>query len=111
MQKEDKFSFLEQVYILELHDYLCLTYYANIFCVLGCWNPLEVSMDDIFRCNYLHLEEMTSLPETQINGITAVVDFQGFSFRQVRYFTPKHALRMVKIIQVNINDYINNYKG
>ncbi|OXA57018.1 Alpha-tocopherol transfer protein-like [Folsomia candida] len=65
----------------------------------GSWNPNEVSLDNIFRCNYLYLEEMTSLPETQINGISAVVDFHGFSFFQARHFTPKHALRMIKIIQ------------
>lgn len=66
----------------------------------GQWNPSVVSLDDIFRSNYLYLEEMTCSAETQIKGIVAIVDFNGFSFSQALHFSPKHAQRMLKIIQV-----------
>jgi len=67
--------------------------------IAGKWNPDKVNLDDIFRSNYLFLEEMTSTEETQICGVTAIVDFEGMSFYQARQFTPKHAIRMVQIIQ------------
>ena len=60
-------------------------------------------MDDVFRCNYVFLEELTLSPETQVNGIVGIVDFKGLGFYQARCFTPKHALRMISIIQVSIN--------
>ncbi|ODM90665.1 Retinaldehyde-binding protein 1 [Orchesella cincta] len=65
----------------------------------GKWDPDLVSLDDIFRSNYIFLEEMTSSEETQICGVTAIVDFEGMGFYQARQFTPKHAIRMVQIIQ------------
>ncbi|CAL8074537.1 unnamed protein product [Orchesella dallaii] len=65
----------------------------------GKWNPDIVSLDDIFRSNYIFLEEMTSSEETQICGVTAIVDFDGMGFNQARQFTPRHAIRMVQIIQ------------
>lgn len=65
----------------------------------GEWNPDKISLDDVFRCNYLVLEEMTSAIETQVHGVIAIVDFSGFSFYQARQFTPKHAQRMVQVIQ------------
>ncbi|CAG7729848.1 unnamed protein product [Allacma fusca] len=65
----------------------------------GDWDPTQCNLDDIFRANYLYLEEMTSTMETQVHGLVAIVDCQGLSFYHARSFTPKHAKRMVKIIQ------------
>lgn len=72
------------------------------FFSLGEWNPGTVNLDDIFRSNYLLLEEMTSHTETQRNGVTAIVDLNGFEWRQAKDFmlSPKHAQRMVQVLQV-----------
>lgn len=72
----------------------------QFYILLGKWNPDSVNLDDVFRSNYLFLEEMTASEETQICGVTAIVDFDGMGFYQARKFTPKHAIRMIQIIQV-----------
>lgn len=65
----------------------------------GAWDPSVYSLDDIFRTNYLFLEEMTNSTETQVNGMVAIVNFKNLNFYHARHFTPKHAQRMINIIQ------------
>lgn len=81
-----------------------------IYYFTGKWNPGIVNLDDIFRSNYLFLEEMTRSEETQISGVTAIVDFNGMGFYQARQFTPKHAIRMVQIIQVFNRKYTYSFE-
>lgn len=50
---------------------------------------------------------MTSYTETQKNGVTIIVDMNGFEWRQARDFllSPKHAQRMVQVLQVTFIAY------
>jgi len=74
----------------------------------GRWNANEVTVDDIFRANYLFLEEMTADVETQKNGIVSILDFSGFGFSHVRHFSPYDAQRMAQVIQVKFHSYHAN---
>jgi len=65
----------------------------------GVWDAYSVSLDDIFRANYLYLEEMIASEETQVNGIIAIVDFAGLGWSHVRSFTPRQAQRVISLVQ------------
>jgi hypothetical protein len=59
-----------------------------------------VSIEDIFRTNMLALEHIVQEPETQIAGLTVIVDMNGFGFQHAKFLSPYYARRTVEVIQV-----------
>jgi len=60
----------------------------------------NVSIEDIFRTNILALEHIVQEPETQIAGLTVIVDMNGFGFQHAKFLSPYYARRTVEVIQV-----------
>jgi translation initiation factor IF-2 len=60
----------------------------------------NVSIEDIFRTNVLALEHIVQEPETQIAGLTVIVDMNGFGFQHAKFLSPYYARRTVEVIQV-----------
>lgn len=60
-----------------------------------------MSVEDVFSTNVLALEYVVREPETQVAGITCVVDMTGFSIQQhAKFLSPYYARRTVDVIQV-----------
>ena len=59
-----------------------------------------MSIEDIFRTNILALEHIVQEPETQIAGLTVIVDMNGFGFQHAKFLSPYYARRTVEVIQV-----------
>ncbi|PSN38176.1 hypothetical protein C0J52_14560 [Blattella germanica] len=55
-----------------------------IFRVEKC-DAASVSIEDIFRTNVLALEHIVQEPETQIAGLTVIVDMNGFGFQHAKF--------------------------
>lgn len=63
------------------------------------WDPKEVTSDQLFRLFYLiHLVAMLE-PSSQINGVVVVMDYNGFSMKQVKALTPSFAKLLITFIQ------------
>jgi hypothetical protein len=60
----------------------------------------NVSIEDIFRTNVLALEHVVQEPETQIAGLTVIVDMNGFGLQHAKFLSPYYARRTVEVIQV-----------
>jgi len=66
----------------------------------GRWNPSEITLDDIFRCNLYCLETLACDPYTQRNGIIIIVDFEGHGLHHVRQLTPSYAKKFASLFIV-----------
>ena len=64
------------------------------------WNPSEITLDDIFRCNLFSLQQLASDPEIHRNGIDIIVDFQGHGLHHVRQLTPSYAKKFASLFVV-----------
>ncbi|XP_075214787.1 alpha-tocopherol transfer protein-like [Lycorma delicatula] len=70
-----------------------------IFRVDKC-NISKVTVDDVFCTNVMALELVVREPETQVAGLTAVVDMNGFGLQQhAKFLSPYYAKRTVDVIQ------------
>lgn len=66
----------------------------------GKWNPDETTLDDIFRCNLYILQRLAMEPESQLNGIVAIVDMAGMPLSRARLFTADHAKKIAQLLNV-----------
>lgn len=63
------------------------------------WDPKKINTDQIFRIFYLvHLAAMLE-PETQVNGVVVILDFEGLGMKQVSGFSPSFSKRLLDFIQ------------
>ncbi|GLH15559.1 Uncharacterized protein GBIM_19984 [Gryllus bimaculatus] len=62
-----------------------------------------VSIEDIFRTNVLALEHVVQEPETQIAGLTVIVDMNGFGLQHAKFLSPYYARRTVEVIQIYLH--------
>nr|CAD7570263.1 unnamed protein product [Timema californicum] len=69
-----------------------------IFRVEKC-DAVNVSIEDVFRTNVLALEQVVDEPETQIAGLTVIVDMNGFGIQHAKFLSPYYARRTVEVIQ------------
>nr|CAD7195389.1 unnamed protein product [Timema douglasi] len=69
-----------------------------IFRVEKC-DAANVSIEDVFRTNVLALEQVVDEPETQIAGLTVIVDMNGFGIQHAKFLSPYYARRTVEVIQ------------
>ncbi|XP_068084830.1 clavesin-2-like [Anabrus simplex] len=69
-----------------------------IFRVEKC-DAAAVSIEDIFRTNVMALEHIVEEPETQIAGLTVIVDMNGFGLQHAKFLSPYYARRTVEVIQ------------
>ncbi|XP_046989790.1 clavesin-2-like [Schistocerca americana] len=69
-----------------------------IFRVERC-DAAQVSIEDIFRTNVLALEQIVQEPETQVAGLTVLVDMNGFGLQHAKFLSPYYARRTVEVIQ------------
>lgn len=60
----------------------------------------QVTIEDIFRTNVLALEQVVQEPETQVAGLTVLVDMNGFGLQHAKFLSPYYARRTVEVIQV-----------
>ncbi|XP_054284632.1 alpha-tocopherol transfer protein-like isoform X1 [Macrosteles quadrilineatus] len=59
-----------------------------------------VTVEDVFSTNVLALEHVVREPETQVGGITVIVDMTGFGLQQhAKFLSPYYARRTVEVIQ------------
>lgn len=65
------------------------------------WNPQEVSLRDALRSFILQLEFLIESEETQINGVSLIVDFSKFTFEQIRSLHPSYVQLLVNLVQVS----------
>lgn len=47
----------------------------------------------------LALEQIVREPETQVAGVTVVVDMVGLNLQHAKFFTPYYAKKMVEVVQ------------
>lgn len=69
------------------------------YSVLATWDPSKVSADQIFRIFYLIHEAAILEPETQVNGVVVIMDFEGLGMKQAKAFTPAFSYRLLTFIQ------------
>jgi retinaldehyde-binding protein 1 len=63
------------------------------------WDPKQISTDQLFRIVYLVHELAMLEPETQVNGVVFIQDFNGMSMKQVMAITPAFSVRLLTFIQ------------
>ncbi|XP_046675261.1 alpha-tocopherol transfer protein-like isoform X2 [Homalodisca vitripennis] len=60
----------------------------------------RITVEDVFSTNVLALEHVVREPETQVAGITVIVDMTGFGLQQhAKFLSPYYARRTVDVIQ------------
>lgn len=63
------------------------------------WDPSAVSSDQMFRMFYvIHLLAQLE-PESQINGVVVIMDYENMSLKQVKAMTPASTKRLITFIQ------------
>ncbi|XP_063698391.1 retinaldehyde-binding protein 1 isoform X2 [Culicoides brevitarsis] len=63
------------------------------------WDPNAVSVDQMFRMFYLiHLLAQLE-PESQVNGVVVVMDYENMGLKQVKAMTPGSTKRLITFIQ------------
>jgi CRAL/TRIO domain len=56
-------------------------------------------VDYVFRSNILALEDAIRFPETQIGGLSVLLDMAGVGFAHARYLSPHLAKKTVEVVQ------------
>ncbi|GIY88839.1 alpha-tocopherol transfer protein-like [Caerostris darwini] len=74
----------------------------------GKWDPNELELMDFKRMAIMCYIQLMRDPMTQINGIKAIFDFEGTSFRHFRYATP---LNLFLYYNVAFNCIPGRYKA
>uniref|UniRef100_A0A1B6KFT5 CRAL-TRIO domain-containing protein n=1 Tax=Graphocephala atropunctata TaxID=36148 RepID=A0A1B6KFT5_9HEMI len=70
-----------------------------IFRVEKC-DTSRITVEDVFSTNVLALEHIVREPESQVAGITVIVDMTGFGLQQhAKFLSPYYARRTVDVIQ------------
>ncbi|XP_059049876.1 clavesin-2-like [Achroia grisella] len=64
-----------------------------------CWNPREVSLQELFRGVQLGLEAAMVEPKTQVNGVITILDMKGLTLAQIMQMTPSFAKMVIDWIQ------------
>lgn len=64
------------------------------------WNTSEVSNVHVFQLFYLIHQAALMEPQTQVNGVVVILDFEGLGMKQVKELTPTFSLRLLTFIQV-----------
>uniref|UniRef100_A0A1B6M4B2 CRAL-TRIO domain-containing protein n=1 Tax=Graphocephala atropunctata TaxID=36148 RepID=A0A1B6M4B2_9HEMI len=60
----------------------------------------RITVEDVFSTNVLALEHIVREPESQVAGITVIVDMTGFGLQQhAKFLSPYYARRTVDVIQ------------
>uniref|UniRef100_S4RQE8 CRAL-TRIO domain-containing protein n=1 Tax=Petromyzon marinus TaxID=7757 RepID=S4RQE8_PETMA len=65
----------------------------------GKWNPSTTPIIDNFKAMYMTLELLIQSEETQVNGITILVDHKGMGLAHVTNFTPSLMKKITTVIQ------------
>lgn len=63
------------------------------------FDAAQADIEDVFRTNMLALEQVVREPETQVAGISVMVDMTGLSLQHAKFFTPYYAKRTVEVVQ------------
>jgi len=63
------------------------------------WNPKQVTTDHLSQIVYLMHQVAILEPETQINGIVIIMDYDGMGMTQVTQFTPSFCMQLMTFIQ------------
>jgi hypothetical protein len=80
------------------------TYFElRFYSCLESWNPDVMSVEEFYSGLYLLGLEMIRRKETQLNGLTILVDGENFSFKQARQYTPRIIRTLVDMIVVGQN--------
>lgn len=58
------------------------------------------TVDDFFRLNVAALEQMVRDPETQVSGVTVIVDLNGFGLQHASFLTPYYVKNTTEVVQV-----------
>ncbi|XP_023347327.1 alpha-tocopherol transfer protein [Eurytemora carolleeae] len=66
----------------------------------GKWNPDKIPFNDIFCASYMLCEMIAREERTQIAGITAIVDAQGFGFKQMRAIGLENGKNMASFFNI-----------
>ncbi|XP_050439085.1 clavesin-2-like [Adelges cooleyi] len=62
----------------------------------------DISMDDVFKINYMTFELISEEPETQIAGVVIIADLTGFEWhKHHKYLSPYYAKKGAEIVQEN----------
>uniref|UniRef100_A0A336MJM3 CSON000244 protein n=1 Tax=Culicoides sonorensis TaxID=179676 RepID=A0A336MJM3_CULSO len=62
-------------------------------------NPFKVPVDYVFRSNMLWFETLIRQEQTQIGGISVILDMTGVGLAHARYLTPYLAKKTVEVVQ------------
>lgn len=65
----------------------------------GNWNPSKVSSDQIFRIFYIMHEIAVLEPDTHVNGLVVILDFDDMGMKQATAFSPSVSKRLLTFIQ------------
>lgn len=65
----------------------------------GTWDTSKVTADQLFRIFFLIHEAAILEPETQVNGVVVIMDFEGLSTKQVMALSPSFSLKLLSFIQ------------
>ncbi|XP_077301030.1 clavesin-1-like [Arctopsyche grandis] len=65
----------------------------------GIWDTKRVSADQLFRVFYLIHEAAILEPETQVNGVVVIMNFDGMGMKQVKELGPTFSRRLLSFIQ------------
>lgn len=74
----------------------------NFFVLTGPWDPGKANVWQIFQCNLLCLEQISTEEETQIAGVVAFVDMTDYSMWQARHVTYSYAKSVISLLQVSM---------
>jgi hypothetical protein len=75
------------------------------------WDPDRFSLEDMYSGGYVIGVEMIRSIATQLNGLVAVLDCEGFSFKHARQFNPRIIANFVDIIMVCENSPFQTIYG
>lgn len=84
--------------ILVISFFLSLNVYE--FC-LGCWNPSEVDIEEVFKAALACLELGILEPRAQILGGVVIFDLEGFGLQQAWQVTPGVATKVLDLMGVS----------
>ncbi|CAH1999242.1 unnamed protein product [Acanthoscelides obtectus] len=81
LPRRDKFG--RRVYIIKIDNF----------------DASKTTIDEVFRLNILAMEQIVREPETQVSGVSILLDMAGLSLQHSKFFTPYYARRTVELVQ------------